>query len=176
LSRGDYKFANAPFDFCVTEVDEHNRVRIPPELRAVVSWLKEETGSLDCFGALGPVGGIQIEPLAQYTDPVVRFRNALRDVSPRSTESGRKWVDAARLLATSWKMTVTVEKNQMRITIPEPVRRARQLPGEGGVVAVFGFGEIVEIWEASRWHDYVRTIARNRLSVVESAIEDIGNR
>lgn len=41
---------------------------------------------------------------------------------------------------------------------------------------VFGFGEILEVWEAANWYEYVRTVARTKLSAVSEAIEDLEQR
>jgi DNA-binding transcriptional regulator/RsmH inhibitor MraZ len=46
----------------------------------------------------------------------------------------------------------------------------------GRTVVVFGFGKILEVWDAAKWHDYVRAVAKTKLSAVSEAIEDLGNR
>jgi DNA-binding transcriptional regulator/RsmH inhibitor MraZ len=60
--------------------------------------------------------------------------------------------------------------------LPEPPRRAQQVPQSGGVVVVFGFGNILEIWDALKWHDHVRETAKRRVAAISEALEDLGQR
>jgi len=174
MARGEYKIASGPYKAWVLEVDEHNRVRLPLEITDIVRWLTREPGTTECIGSLGPMGGIQLEPIAIHEALWQDFTSALGDTSPNYQDSNKKWVDVARLLATSWRMTVTVEKSQIRITLPEPVRRAKQLPESGGTVVVFSFGQILEIWDATRWSDHVRSLSITKTSVIAAAVEDLG--
>ena len=176
MPRGEHKIADDPYDIWILEVDEHNRVRLPLEIRSIVPWLKSESGAIECVGSPGPRGGVQIEPLATHEELRHGFIEALGHTPPLSLNSGHKWVETARLLATSWRMTVSIEKSQIRITLSEPIRRAQQLPGAGGIVVAFAFGEILEIWDAAKWHEHVRVIAKTKLSAVSEAIEDLGHR
>jgi hypothetical protein len=176
MSRGDYKIAGGPFEIWIAEVEDQNRIRLPIEIRTTVPWIKAESGTIECVGIPGSAGGVQLEPLATHEALRNPFIEALGDAPPLSSESGKKWVEAARLLATSWRMTVSIESSRISITLPEPTRRAQQLPGAGGTVVVFGFGEILEIWDAVKWHDHVRAVAKTKLSAVSEAIEDLGHR
>jgi len=160
----------------MVEVEDQNRVRLLLEVQTVVPWLKSEPSPIDCIGTLGTSGGIQIEPFSTHEPLRNQFAQALGIAPPRSTESGDRWVDAARLLATSWRMSARVESSRISITLPEPVRRAGLLPGIGGLVVVFGFGEILEIWDAIKWHEHLRTASRRRLAAISDAIEDLENR
>ena len=85
-------------------------------------------------------------------------------------------MDVARLLATAWLVRVDVESSRISITLPEPPRRAQQVPQSGGVVVVFGFGNILEIWDALKWHDHVRETAKRRVAAISEALEDLGQR
>ncbi|HXI39243.1 MAG TPA: hypothetical protein VNH83_04660, partial [Bryobacteraceae bacterium] len=130
-------------------MDEKNRVRIPLEIRTVVPWIEQETEQIECVGMPGPFGGIQIEPLTDHRRNVLPFTEVIRNrkTVPSASESGQKWVDVARLLATAWPVIVNIEASRISVTLPEPPRRAQQVPPSGGVVVVFGFGNILEIWD-----------------------------
>jgi DNA-binding transcriptional regulator/RsmH inhibitor MraZ len=82
----------------------------------------------------------------------------------------------ARLLATVWLISVNVEASRISITLPEPPRRAQQVPQAGGAVVVFGFGHILEIWDALKWHDHVRATAKRKTAAISEALEDLGQR
>jgi DNA-binding transcriptional regulator/RsmH inhibitor MraZ len=73
-------------------------------------------------------------------------------------------------------MRVDVEASRISITLPEPPRRAQQVPQSGGVVVVFGFGNILEIWDALKWHDHVRAMAKKKTVAISEALEDLGQR
>jgi DNA-binding transcriptional regulator/RsmH inhibitor MraZ len=62
------------------------------------------------------------------------------------------------------------------MTLPEPTRRLLRLPGIGGTVVVFGFGEILEVWDAVVWLEHVRRLAKARISLMPEAIEEIERR
>jgi hypothetical protein len=160
----------------MVEVGEQNRVRLLLEVQTIVPWLKSEQNPIDCIGTVGAVGGVQIELFSAHELLRDEFAEALGKAPSRSIELGRKWVDAARLLATSWRMSARVESSRISITLPEPIRRAGLLPGVGGLVVVFGCGEILEIWDATRWHEHAREIARGRLAAISDAIEELEDR
>lgn len=176
MSRGSYKIADSPFNIWIAEVEDQNRVRLPLEIRTTVSWLNTELGSIDCAGTPGPAGGLQLEPLVNHETLRRQFTQALGDTPAGPLESGKKWVDVARMLATSWRITISIESGRVSIPLPEPTRRAQQLPEAGGIVVAFGFGEILEIWDAPKWHEHVREVAKTKLSAVSKAIEDLGHR
>jgi DNA-binding transcriptional regulator/RsmH inhibitor MraZ len=176
MPRGDHKLADGPFGIWVVGVEKQHRVRLPLEIRTTVPWLNTESGTIDCVGTPGPAGGLQLEPLVSHESLQREFTEALGDTPGQSSESGEKWVDIARLLATSWRITISIESGRVSIPLPEPTRRTRQLPGAGGTVVVFGFGEILEIWDAAKWHEYVRAVAKTKLSAVSEAIEDLRHR
>jgi hypothetical protein len=176
MSRGDHKIEGAPYSIWVEKVEQQSRIRLPKEIEDVVPWLRSKPGTIDCVGSPGPAGGLQIELFAAHDNLRSGFIKELGDASAASLESGERWIEAARLLATSWRIAVNVESNRVSIPLPEPIRRALRLPGAGGTVVVFGFGEIVEVWDAVIWHEYVRGLAKAKISVVSEAIEDIGHR
>ncbi len=177
MSRGDQKIGEAPYRLWRVLVEEQHRVRLPlGEVRTVVPWLSLEPGTVDCVGTLGPVGGIQIAPATTHERLSRGFIEALGDSTARSSESSQRWMDLARYLATTWPIPISVESSRISFTLPEPIRRAQLLPGAGGTVTVFGFGEILEVWEAVKWHDHVRSIAKTMPSSVSEGLEDLRDR
>jgi DNA-binding transcriptional regulator/RsmH inhibitor MraZ len=175
MPRRDQKIPGDPFRTWVREVDQNNRVRLPLEIRTVVSWMSVRSRQLECVGMLGPVGGVQLTPLAMHQEDVRRLTEAITN-APRPSDSTEKWMDVARFLATAWPMPINIEANRITITLPEPTRRAQQLPQVGGAVVVFGFGEILEIWDALKWHEHVRATARRKDAAISEAREDLGQR
>jgi hypothetical protein len=85
-------------------------------------------------------------------------------------------MDIARLLATAWAMTVGFEAGRFSIKLPEPARRMQLLPEAGGTVVVFGFGEILEMWDGSKWYEHVRATAARKSGAMSEALEDLGQR
>jgi|GEM_PF-1625236 DNA-binding transcriptional regulator/RsmH inhibitor MraZ len=177
MPRGDQKIRGDPFRTWTVTVDEKNRVRLPlVEIRTVVPWIDLKTGQIECVGMPGPSGGIQVAPLTDYRQDVLPFAEAIAETPPSVSESPQKWVEVARLLATAWLVPVSVEASRISITLPEPPRRAQQVPQAGGVVVVFGFGNILEIWDALKWHDHVRATANRKVAAISEALEDLGQR
>jgi len=176
MPRGDQKIPGQPFHTWVLTVEDRNRVRLPLEITAVVPWIDLKTEPIECVGVPGPFGGIQVMPLADYQQDVLPFVEAVAEAPPGASESHQKWVDVARLLATAWLLPVNVEASRITITLPEPARRAQQVPQSGGSVVVFGFGNILEIWDAVKWHDHVRAAAKRRAAAIAEALEELGQR
>jgi DNA-binding transcriptional regulator/RsmH inhibitor MraZ len=104
------------------------------------------------------------------------FTAAIGTMPPAESDSSEAWVEVARLLATVWRIAIHVEPNQIRFTVPEQIRRAEQLPPSGGTVVVFALGNILEIWDALKWHDHVRGAAKRKEVAISEAIEDLGQR
>ncbi|MCA1560363.1 MAG: hypothetical protein LC804_08895 [Acidobacteria bacterium] len=119
---------------------------------------------------------MQILPLAAHEDEVRRMTEALAGTPPSFSEADQKWMDASRLVATVWGLTIRLEASRFSITVPEPPRRAQLLPQSGGTVVVFGFGEILGIWDAAKWHEYIRAVARRKTAAISEALEDIERR
>src|SRR5690349_5998079 len=142
MARGDHKVEDAPGRFLVATVDSQQRVRFTHELGATVRWLNVSTpGAVECAASPGSAGGIQLEPLDRYLARQERFTRAVqRRGSPTLLDASENWIDVARLLVTTWRMTINAEETRFSFTIPEPVRRAQLLPSAKGVVVVFGFG------------------------------------
>jgi hypothetical protein len=158
-------------------VEEKNRVRIAlDEINTVVPWIDVKTGQIECVGMPGPHGGVQVTPLTDHRQDVHPFADAVAETPPSASESSQKWVDVARFLATAWLISINVEARRISITLPEPPRRAQQLPQSGGAVVVFGFGNILEIWDALKWHDHVRVTAKRKAAAISEALEDLGQR
>jgi DNA-binding transcriptional regulator/RsmH inhibitor MraZ len=176
MPRHPHRLEDAPYATWIVQVLDQNRVRIPIEIVGVVPWLKTDVPSLDCVGYPGPVGGIQVVPSGVDQGIRRQFTRKLEGAIPRADESNHRWVDAARLLATSWKIVLSLEPSRVTITLPEPVRRALELPGSGGSVVVFGLGEILELWDAVRWYEHVRRLANDRQTIIRSAVDDLDDR
>jgi|HubBroStandDraft_3_1064219.scaffolds.fasta_scaffold34323_1 hypothetical protein len=177
MPRGDHRIEGTPYRVWQVEVESSNRIRLAlAEVRAVVPWIKGESEPIDCVGIPGPAGGVQIEPVAAHETLGRSYIEALGEAPAQSSESGRTWVEMARLLATRWRIAISVESGRINFTLPEPLRRAKQVPEAGGLAVVFGFGEILEVWDAAKWHDHVRTIAKTKLPALSEAVEDLRNR
>jgi hypothetical protein len=177
MSRGDHKISDTPYQVWLVHVDPGHRIRIAlAEVQAVVPWITSESEPIDCVATPGPAGGIQVEPAAAYETLGDSYIDALGDAPPQSAESGQPWVEMARLLATSWRITISIESSRINITLPEPVRKAKQVPEAGGLAVVFGFGGILEVWDAAKWHEHVRTIAKTKGSAFSAALEYLRNR
>jgi hypothetical protein len=176
VPRGDQKIPDLPFRTWVVTVDEYNRVRLPLDIHIVVPWIDMKSGQIECAGMPGPSGGIQVAPLSDHRQDVAPFAEATAETPPSASESSQKWVEVARLLATAWLVPINVEASRISITLPEPPRRAQQLPQSGGAVVVFGFGNILEIWDALKWYDHVRATAKRRAAAISEALEDLGQR
>ncbi len=176
MSRSDHKLTGDPFRTWVLTVEAAHRIRLPREIAGVVSWLDTQGDGIECVGVPGPEGGVQVQPLASHEDEVRRMTEALAGTPPRFSEADQKWMDVSRLLATVWALTIRFESSRFSITVPEPPRRAQILPQSGGMVVVFGFGEILEIWDAAKWHEHVRAVAKRKAAALAEALEDIGQR
>lgn len=177
MPRGDQRIVDQPFRTWVVTVEKNNRVRLPlDEISAVVRWIDVKTGPIECVGMPGPWGGIQLAPLTEHRQDVRPFIEATQGTPPDASESSESWVDVARLLATSWLIPISIEANRISFTLPEPPRRGHQVPGAGARVVVYGFGNILEIWDAAKWHDHVREIAKRKATAISEALEDLAQR
>jgi len=176
MSRGDQKIPGDPFQTWVVTVDGKNRVRLPLEISTVVPWIDLKAGQIECVGVPGPWSGIQVLPLTDHRQDVLPFAEPVAEMPPGASESPEKWVDVARLLASAWLLPVSVEASRISLTLPEAPRRAQQVPQSGGAVVVFGFGNILEIWDAIKWHEHVRAIAKRKAAAISEALEDLNQR
>jgi hypothetical protein len=176
VPRHDRQIANDPFRTWVVTVDQYNRIRLPLDVGDIVPWVSVKSSKLECIGKPGPWGGVQLAPLTDHHDDVRRLAEAVADAPPSASESPQKWVELARFLATAWLIPIHVEVNRISIHLPEPPRRAQQLPQSGGTVVVFGFGDILEIWDVLKWHDHVRETAKRKTAAISEALEDLGQR
>ncbi len=176
VPRRDRQLDNDPFRAWVVTVDPYNRIRLPRDVADIVRWLDVRSEKLECIGTPGPWGGVQLAPLTDHQDDVQRLAEAIAGAPPSASESNQKWVDVARLLATAWHIPIHVEASRISITLPEPPRRAKQLPESGDPVVVFGFGDILEIWDALQWHDHARATAKRKAAAISAALEDLGQR
>ena len=158
-------------------VEQRHRIRLPVEINEIVPWLKDAKEPVESVAVPGPVGGVQVKPLAAYQSVVRRLNDAVAASPPSIDEASDDWVDVGRLLATAWPVSFSLERTpRFTMTIPEDARRATLLPGAGGTVVVFAFGEVVEIWDAGKWYEHVRVIAKSRVERLDQAIEDLAGR
>jgi hypothetical protein len=176
VPRGDYKIEGTPYGIWVETVEQQNRIRLPKDIQDMVPWLQTEDTTIECTGMPGPVGGLQVQPFAADDDLRKAFVNTVGSVPVTSAESGQPWTEAARLLASSWRIRVSVESSRVNIPLAEPIRQLLALPSAGGIVVVFGFGEIIEVWDASAWREHVRRLAKEKVSILSEAIEALGHR
>lgn len=177
MARGDHKIGQDPFRTWIATVEAAHRVRLPRAVADIVSWLTADAGGVEVVATPGPAGGVLMQPLAAHREEVQRLTRALRDSPPTESEADQRWMNMARLLATAWAMTISFdEAERFNFKIPEPPRRMQLLPGAGGTVVVFGFGQILEIWDASRWYEHVRTTAARKSAAMSEALEDLGQR
>ena len=177
MTRGDHKLTtSAPFWTWVATVEAAHRVRLPREVAGAVSWLNAGAQPPECVGVPGRVGGVQVQPLATHEEEVRRFTEALGDTPASSSDAAQDWMDVARLLATVWTINISSESGRFSLTLPEPARRMELLPRAGGTVVVFVFGDVLEVWDASRWHERVRGTAARKEAAIAAAIEDLQRR
>lgn len=174
MSRGDHKAEEEAFArFLVLSVDTQQRVRIPLEFGRAVRWLNApKARAVECAASPGSSGGIQLEPLSRWQGRHDRFMTQMqRRDPPESSDAADNWVDLARVLVTTWRVTLHAEETRYSFTIPEPVRRAQLLPSAKGAVVVFGFGDIFEVWEAAAWFSRVQALKGDQ-APIDDALDD----
>jgi DNA-binding transcriptional regulator/RsmH inhibitor MraZ len=176
MPRREQKLGNHPFGTWTVTVDDLHRVRLSREIADIVDWIDLNKPAIECVGILGPEGGIQLLPRPAHEGAVTQVSDAVAGNAPTATESAQSWVEVARFLGTAWPMSLSIEAGRISFTIPEPARRSQQFPLPGGAVVVFAFGDIFEIWEATKWHDHVRKTARKYPSALLQALEDLRQR
>jgi hypothetical protein len=168
--RGDCEVPIGPYHTWVVRVEEQNRVRVPLSVRQVVPWLGSENDfPSECVAAPGVVG-VQLFSAASYEAE----RRLLDDALAGALEQVRaneSWVDAARLLGATWRVRLSLESTRISLTLPEPLRRANELPSAGGMVAVFALGAILELCEVGTWFRHVRELGKERGQLIHSAVE-----
>jgi len=85
--------------------------------------------------------------------------------------------DYARLATTTWPVTISREAaSRYTLTIPEGIRKLRLVPDSEGLIVMHATGEVVELWPASAWADYVRKLAVTRTLVERRAMEELESR
>jgi DNA-binding transcriptional regulator/RsmH inhibitor MraZ len=176
MPRGDQSVPAVTFRTWTVVVDKENRIRIPIEIAEYVTWLRPKDDRGECVLVRGPWGGFQAIPLMAYQKLAEPFIEASRTTTPEALESGDRWIEAVRYLATAWQISISVEASQVRFTVPEALRRAELLPGAEGRAVVFGFGEILEIWPAREWYEHVRETSKLKSQLFSAALEDLRQR
>ena len=115
---------------------------LPRSAFETVPWLKAATSSVECAAVPG-VLGVQLVEAASLGADRTAFDAALRGVVGEPVTGNELWVDAARLLATSWPVPVSFTSETIKFTLPEGLRTAGQLPGRGGIVVAFCVGPLL---------------------------------
>src|ERR1043166_2719986 len=117
MARGDHRVRDAFGRFSVATIDIQQRVRVPRDFGTAVRWLDVAIpGAIECVASPGSAGGIQLEPLDRHLARQERFTRAVqRRGSPASVDAAENWVDVARLLVTTWRMTIN-EENRYSFT------------------------------------------------------------
>lgn len=82
-------------------------------------------------------------------------------------------MDLARFLATAWSIPVFVEKNRYTMTLPDPARRLGVLPNAGDKAVVFATGEVLEVWPATDWVEYVRELSGNLAAIADAGMDSL---
>lgn len=174
MSRGSEKSVGTPYRIWTAKVEDQNRVRVSlTEISEVVTWISKAPGAIECFGMPGTAGGVQFQPVEAVENLQNPFLEAFGGHNVSASDAGEDWVDAARLLASRWPTSISVETGRISITLPEPARRSLQLPAVGEMAVVFGFGSILEIWIAAQWYDHVRRLSKEKMAVISRSIDDL---
>jgi len=174
MPRGSEKPVGAPYRIWTVKVEDQNRVRVSlAEISEIVTWVAKVPGAIDCFGVPGAAGGVQFHPVEAIETLQSAFLQALGEHNVSASEAGENWVDAARILASRWPTSISVETSRISITLPEPARRSRQLPEVGEMAVVFGFGPILEIWAAAQWYEHVRRLTKGKTALISRSIDDL---
>lgn len=174
MPRGSEKPIGGPYRIWTAKVEDQNRVRVSlAEISEIVTWIGKSSGTIECFGIPGAVGGVQLQPVEVVEDLQEPFLEALGAHNVSASDAGEMWVDTARLFASKWPTTISIESNRISITLPEPARRSLQLPAVGEIAVIFGFGSILEIWIASHWYDYIHRLSRDRIPLMSRSIESL---
>jgi hypothetical protein len=153
------------------KVDDRQRIRLPLAVVELVASLKPREGEpLECIGVIGQVG-IQVIPAAAFVAERRAFDAAIARDPPAATSASV--IEAARLLASAWRMQVAIESRQVRINLPEEPRRAGYLPSSGEAAVVFGFGTVLEICSSTAWLTHVGSLARRRTEIISDAMDQL---
>ena len=137
----------------------------------VVPWLSVPAGTtIERIGVPGRVG-LQLIEVATYDAQRRAFEAALEVQDAPEPHANADWVDAARLLATAWRVRVTVQATQIRLTLPEEPRKACFLPSHGENAIAFGFRSLLEICPAKAWAEYSRQIVQRTARIVADAVD-----
>jgi len=158
----------------IAKVDPENRVVLPRAIIEAVPWLKAAQGRpIECVAIPGGVA-VQLVEAAGVKADRASFDAALSAALTETVAAQDSWVDAARLLASAWPVTVTFpSKKQIRFHLPLELRTVGQLPESGGVIAAFAMGTLLELWSASDWFAYVRGLAARRDDLIADAVSQL---
>jgi hypothetical protein len=106
------------------------------EVTTIVPWIVGAEATIACMGTPSPAGGIQLEPVEPVGDVETQYIELLGGDVPQVSDTAEKWVEVARLFATSWRVQIAIESSRISISLPEPARKAGLLPS-AGTQAVF---------------------------------------
>jgi len=174
MARGSERPLGVPYRMWTAKVEDQNRVRVSlAEIGEVVTWISKEPGSIECAAMPGAAGGVQFLPVAVIENLQSPFLVALGARNVSASDGGESWVDTARLFASQWSASISVESSRISITLPEPARRSFQLPSVGEIAVVYGFGSILEVWVAAQWFEHGRRLSREKKSLISRSIDEL---
>lgn len=160
-----------PYHVWGTVVDDQQRIRLPLSAADVVPWLNSPSGTvIERLAVPGRVG-LQLVDLATYDEERRAFDAAISVDSAQSPNSSDSWVEAARLLASVWRVRISIQATQIRFGLPEEPRLAGLLPSAGERAVVFGFRTLLEVCAAKAWSDHVAALNTRRTELVAGAID-----
>jgi len=168
-----------PLKLWVLKVQSQHRLRLSREAAEYVTWLRTTKGfSIKCVGRVGPSGQLQIIPKEREELVLQKSRSSLQVVPASANEISAPWLEIARFSAAGWEIICSFESENGRFTfvLPEGPRDLGIVPSEGGVVAVFGTGEILEIWPAHKWIQYVSNVSANLKQLTKIALDALESR
>ena len=157
------------------KVEAQNRVRLPRDVVAAVSWLREASASVECLAiTLGSSGGLLICPetaMPRHLEVLTKLQD--RPITVGDTTS--RIVECARMIATRWNVVVSWEKRRFSLALPRGARDLKVAPSTGQTAFVFAAGEILEVWPGEEWVRHVRPLAARMWHVLDEALEDLVN-
>lgn len=125
---------------------------------------------MECF-AVPATLGVRLTPADIFEADAHAFNNALSE-QPDEHPAGTS-LDAARILATAWRVKISFEQSQLRFTLPEPLRRAKQVASAGETAVVFAFKSLLEISTPDVWFSHVRSLSGTSPGIIGDAIQEL---
>lgn len=160
----------------IRQVATQNRVRLPREVSKYIAGLEPEDGrKLDFLGRIGPFGQLHLVLQDPCADAAHELDSAFARVPPKAADISSKGLELARFFATSWLVPCSFESagNRFTFVLPKEARDLGVLPNEGGVIAIFSAGQILEFWTAHAWVQHVSKSASNLGDLTRLALAEI---